>query len=83
LKSNDCQLKTWIDVMEVSSGSAQTPNLTGYAEYNISMSDAKGDGWNGNIIGFKQDGILVGTFGENFKTGASYGPQTIRIKNNV
>lgn len=29
----------------------------------ITMTDSWGDGWNGNILGFKQNGMIVGTFG--------------------
>ena len=47
------------------------------------MSDSKGDGWNGNIIAFKQDGVIVATFGDNFIEGKNYGPSIVRIKNNI
>jgi hypothetical protein len=65
LKTNDCKLSTWVDVMNIQSGSTPTPTpgKDGYAEYNITMTDSKGDGWNGNILAFKQDGYIVATFG--------------------
>lgn len=27
------------------------------------MTDSWGDGWNGNILGIKQNGTIIGTFG--------------------
>lgn len=59
------------------------PNMTGYIEYNITMVDSKGDGWNGNVLAFKQENVIVATFGSGFESGKTYGPQTVRIKNNV
>ena len=46
---------------------------------NITMNDSFGDGWNGNILGFKQSNLIVGTFGGNFTTGTSSGPTTIVV----
>ena len=84
-KTNDCKLSTWVDVMQIKPTATPTPspNVSGYIEYNITMSDAKGDGWNGNILAFRQDNVIVATFGSGFDTGKVYGPQTVRIKNNV
>lgn len=31
--------------------------------YNFTMRDVYGDGWNGYILGVKQNGTIVGTFG--------------------
>lgn len=47
------------------------------------MTDFWGDGWNGNIIGFKQNNIFVGIFGENFRNGSSSGPVNISVKGNI
>jgi hypothetical protein len=35
----------------------------------ITMTDSKGDGWNGNVLGVMQDEVLLGTFGEAFTSG--------------
>lgn len=35
----------------------------------ITMTDSKGDGWNGNILGIMQDEVVLGTFGETFTSG--------------
>ena len=35
------------------------------------MGDSYGDGWNGNILGIKQNGQIVATFGEAMATGSS------------
>ncbi len=40
--------------------------------YTINMTDTYGDGWDGTVVGLRQSGILVGTFGgAGFATGAS------------
>ena len=40
--------------------------------YTINMTDVYGDGWDGTVIGLRQNGILVGTFGgAGFATGGS------------
>ncbi|MFN4766065.1 MAG: fibronectin type III domain-containing protein [Bacteroidota bacterium] len=40
--------------------------------YTINMTDVYGDGWDGTVIGLRQSGILVGTFGgSGFTTGGS------------
>lgn len=40
--------------------------------YTINMTDVLGDGWDGTVIGLRQNGILVGTFGgAGFATGGS------------
>ena len=40
--------------------------------YTINMTDSYGDGWDGTVIGLRQSGILVGTFGgSGFTTGGS------------
>ncbi|MFM8686907.1 MAG: fibronectin type III domain-containing protein, partial [Bacteroidota bacterium] len=40
--------------------------------YTINMTDTYGDGWDGTVIGLRQSGILVGTFGgAGFASGSS------------
>lgn len=36
------------------------------------MKDRKGDGWNGNILAVKQQGLIITTFGANFARGFIY-----------
>ena len=38
-------------------------------EFTVNMTDAFGDGWNGNTIKFVQNGVTVGTVGAGFTTG--------------
>jgi hypothetical protein len=69
LKVNDCNLHSWVDVLHVNypnpiippspivNPTATTTTLT------IKLFDSKGDGWNGNVIGFKQNGVQIATFG--------------------
>lgn len=41
------------------------------------MNDSFGDGWNGNILAFKQNNLILGTFGANFTKGNKSGPVSI------
>lgn len=45
--------------------------------YTITMTDSYGDGWNGNVIGFRQGGVVVATAGSSFTTGS--GPVSLNI----
>ena len=47
--------------------------------YSVIMTDSEGDGWDGTILGFKQNGVVVQTFGEGFNTGSSFGPVDIPL----
>jgi hypothetical protein len=47
------------------------------------MTDRHGDGWNGNVFAFKQNGAMVGTFGSNFTKGKSFGPVNVTIPTKV
>lgn len=49
----------------------------------VTMTDSGGNGWNGNIIGFRQNDNVVGTFGSDFTSGASSGPLYISIIPNL
>jgi hypothetical protein len=49
----------------------------------ITMTDSFGDGWNGNILGIRQNGIIVGTFGQNFRTGRTTTPAIITINSTI
>jgi hypothetical protein len=44
--------------------------------YSVSLSDSYGDGWNGNILAFRQGGNIT-KFGDQFKSGKSYGPLNV------
>jgi hypothetical protein len=63
--------------------SPPTPTPAGSVNLTITMSDSWGDGWNGNIFGFKQNGAIVATFGTGFSSGRSFGPVTVTIPGNV
>jgi hypothetical protein len=43
------------------------------------MIDSYGDGWNNNILGLKQNGRIVATFGKEFKTGKTFWPIIVNI----
>lgn len=47
------------------------------------MVDISGNGWEGNVIGFKQNGVIVGTFGENFTWGSSSGPVSVLLRGDI
>jgi hypothetical protein len=60
-----------------------TPIPTGQTALIITMSSRSGNGWGGNILGFKQNNVVVATFGSNFTYGASSDSFQITIKSNV
>ena len=43
------------------------------------MTDSWGDGWNNNVIGLRQTGVIVASFGADFTTGHNYGPVTVTV----
>jgi hypothetical protein len=47
------------------------------------MSDSFGNGWNGNVFGFRQNGTIVGTFGNGFTSGRTFGPLNVTIPGNI
>lgn len=47
------------------------------------MTDSGSNGWNGNILGFKQNGTFVGTFGDTFTKGASGGRLSFTLVSNI
>jgi len=53
--------------------------VSNQCSYTVNLIDAYGDGWNGNILGFKQGGLIVGTFGQGFTTGTTYGPVSVAL----
>lgn len=57
--------------------------LVDQCAYTIDMTDSWGDGWNGNVMAIRQNGIIVGTFGQGFTTGTVFGPDTIMLCSNV
>ena len=59
-----------------------TPTPASSVNLTITMSDSWGDGWNGNILGFRQNGAIVATFGTGFSSGFSFGPVFVKIPGN-
>ena len=49
----------------------------------ITMSDSYGDGWNGNVLGIRQNNSIVGTFGSTFVSGYSTSPVDIVVQGNL
>ena len=47
--------------------------------YSVIMTDSWGDGWDGTVLGFKQNGVIVGTFGQGFTNGYSYPPVNVPL----
>lgn len=46
----------------------------------VTLSDSVGDGWNGNVLGIKQNNVIVGTFGSTFTSGSASGPFDIVVQ---
>jgi hypothetical protein len=88
-KTNDCNLHTYIDVMQVDFGinpnpypnpnPNPTPANTTNVILTVTMTDSFGDGWNGNILAFRQNGQVVAKFGDTFTTGFSVAPINFTI----
>jgi hypothetical protein len=57
-----------------------TPTPTNQLNLTITMSDTYGDGWNGNVLGIKQNNTIVGTFGDTFTTGSAVNPVYIVVQ---
>lgn len=78
-KAKDCGIRSWVTVVTVNDTAPQTiqDNIT----LTVNMTDSKGDGWNLNILGFKQGNKIVGRFGENFTSG-DFSSTTVTIPNN-
>lgn len=69
-KNSDCGISKYVYVLALNVSTVQTSTAT----FNTTMKDSKSNGWNGTILGFKQNGTIVATFGSMFKSGATYGP---------
>jgi hypothetical protein len=52
--------------------SSTCPTVT-KVEYTVSLTDAYGDGWNGVVLAFRQNGVLQ-KFGDKFTSGAEFNP---------
>lgn len=68
------KLLLFILLLSASAIFAQSPSQ---CNYSFVMSDAFGDGWNGNTMSVRQNGILVATIGAAFTSGA--GPVTVSL----
>lgn len=55
-------------------GCPVNPNVT----YNLYLSDSYGDGWEGNVLAFKQNGAVVSTF--TMANGSYYGPVAVTLR---
>jgi hypothetical protein len=53
--------------------------VTTFINLTITMTDSKGDGWNGNVLAIRQNNTVVGLFGSLFTSGSSSGPINIRV----
>lgn len=51
-------------------------------DYYITLSDTYGDGWNGNILSIRQNGINK-QFGAEFKSQKTYGPFIMALQTGV
>jgi hypothetical protein len=49
----------------------------------IWMNDTYGDGWNGNVLGFRQNAAIIARFGANFTRGKIFGPVNVTIPGNI
>lgn len=96
-KDNDCGLKTYVDVVVLEPATSPTPSPSpspspsptptptpiDIVNYTVTLTDAFGDGWNGNVLGISQQGTIVAIFGSKFTTGSSYGPVILPVKKGI
>lgn len=54
------------------------PDVSGF-NVSITMTDASQDGWEGNILGIRQNGVVKGIFGNAFTSGSSSGPVSFNL----
>jgi hypothetical protein len=47
------------------------------------MTDSGSNGWESNVIAFRQNNTLVGTFGDAFTSGSSSGPLSFSLISNI
>lgn len=53
--------------------------MSNTVEYYLTMNDSYGDGWNGNILGFRQGNKTI-TFGQQMKSSMRrFGPVKITL----
>ena len=88
-KNNNTGLNKYIFILQVNLpwnpnpvGPIPPPTPTGSIVLTVLMSDTYGDGWNGNVFGFRQNGTIVGTFGGGFTAGRTFGPLSVTIPGN-
>ena len=55
---------------------------TGDLNLTVTLTDTYGDGWNGNILGIKQNNTVVGVIGDTFTDGSSSGPFYFTVRGN-
>jgi hypothetical protein len=49
----------------------------------VTMTDSGSNGWDSNVLAFRQNGIFVGTFGDAFTRGNSSGPLSFALISNI
>lgn len=54
-----------------------------FVTLSITMSDSGSNGWNGNIVGLRQNGAIFWQFGSNFTSGSSLGPLNVTINGRI
>ncbi len=47
--------------------------------FSVFMTNVNGTGFHGAVIGFRQQGVLTATFGEEFSNGHTYGPVQVAL----
>ena len=47
------------------------------------MIDTGGDGWNGNVLGIKQNNTIISTFGEYFTDGSNFSRLSLNVIQNA
>ena len=61
----------WVGPLTFTTAACDTSDACNYF---VDMFDSFGDGWNGNVFGIIQNGVLVDEFGAGFTNGTTFGP---------
>ncbi len=75
--NNDCNIRQQVTEMSVNFDNNPLPPDPTNFNMTITMTDSGYDGWNGNVLGFRQGNNIIGSFGSGFGNGGSYGEYVV------
>lgn len=82
-KKNDCGLKRYVDVLYFDAKNNRTIQDKDKIDMTITMESTSERGWEGNILGVRQNNTLISQFGDQFESGLTSKPITITINSMI